>query len=322
MKFIKFALVPILIIGALILSNALYVVKETEQVIITQFGEAIGDPITEPGLKVKRPFFHRVNRFDKRVLEWDGDPSAMPTKEKTYIQVDTYGRWRIVDPLRYFQKLRDERSARSRLDDILGSETRNAVAKHALAEIVRSDKDRKPQQEAEIAEADKTGNVGRLAPIRRGRGALEQDILNASRDKLAEFGIELLDVRFKRINYNKEVEARIYERMISERKQIAERFRSEGAGEAAKIIGNMEKELRQIESESYKKVEMIKGEADAKASEVYAKAYGSDPEAANFYEFTRTMELYRSLPPSDSTIILSTDSDVFQFLKSDGGEEE
>lgn len=296
-------------------TGGLYTVKETEQVIITQFGEAVGEPINTPGLKFKIPFLQKANYFDKRILEWDGVPTEMPTKDKTYIRVDTYARWMIVDPLLYFEKLREERRAISRLDDILGSEMRNSVAKHELIEVIRTTKDRKPQIEEEIAEADMMGDLGKLIPIRRGRGALEEDIYSTAKSKLAEFGIELLDVRFKRINYNESVQERIYERMISERQQIAERFRSEGEGEAAKILGDMERDLREIESEAYKQVQEIQGAADAKATEIYAAAYNQTPESAEFYEFIRTLELYEGML-ADSTVVLSTDSDLFKYLKS------
>jgi len=299
----------------LVVSGAFYTVNETEQVIITRFGESISDPIITPGLKFKVPFLDKVNSFDKRILEWDGRATEMPTKDKTYIRVDSYGRWAIRDPLQYFEKLRDERSAQSRLDDILGSETRNTIAKHELIEVIRSTKDRTPQVAEDIAEADPTGNLGKLIPIRRGRSALENDIFTTAKAKLQEFGIDLLDVRFKRINYNESVQERIYERMISERQQIAEKFRSEGAGEGAKILGDMERDLREIESEAYKIVETTKGEADAKATEIYAKAFNQSEEAAEFYEFMRTLELYADVL-DDSVVVMSTDSDLFKYLKS------
>ncbi|MEC5125275.1 protease modulator HflC [Verrucomicrobiales bacterium BCK34] len=308
------AFAAIVLAVLMVASGAIYTVSEVDQVIITKFGEPIGEPIVTPGLKFKIPFLHKVNSFDKRILEWDGSATEMPTKDKTYIRVDIYARWAIVDPLRYFQKLRDERSALSRLDDILGSELRNTIAKHELIEVVRTTKDRKPAVEESLAEADMTGSIGKLIPIRRGRVALEKEIYETAKAKLGEFGIELLDVRIKRINYNQSVQERIYERMISERQQIAERFRSEGAGEAAKILGDMEKDLRKIESEAYKTVETLKGEADAKATEIYAAAYDQSPDAAEFYEFVRTMELYQGML-DDSTVVLTTDSDLFKYLK-------
>ncbi|PAW65316.1 MAG: HflC protein [Verrucomicrobiia bacterium Tous-C2TDCM] len=302
------------LLALLIISGAFYTVNETEQAIVTQFGKPVGDPIVEPGLKFKVPFLQKVNFFERRILEWDGTTTEMPTKDKSYIGVDTYARWTITDPLRFFEKLRDERTAQTRLDDILGSETRNTIARHELIEVIRTTKDRKPAVDAELAEAAKSGTVGVLIPIRKGRTLLEKEIFDTAKPKLAEFGVDLLDIRFKRINYNEEVQARIYERMVSERQQIAERFRSEGAGEAAKILGDKEKELRRIESEAYKIVETTRGEADAKASQIYANAFNRSPEAAEFYEFMRTLELYQKTL-NDSTAVFTTDSDLFKYLK-------
>ncbi len=302
-------------IGLIVLSGMAYTVNMREQVVITQFGEPKGDPVTEAGLKFKIPFIQKVNSFDKRILEWDGLVEQMPTKEKTLIMVDTYARWQISDPLKYFQVLRDERSAQSRLDDILGSETRNTIAKHELIEVIRTTQGRVPEQSEVVAEGDTTGVIGVLPPISRGRSALESDIYETSKVKLEEYGIKLLDVRFKRVNYNQTVERQIYQRMISERKQIADRFRSEGAGEAAKILGKMEKELNTIESEAYKQVQTIMGDADAKATEIYASAYNQSPDAAEFYEFSKTMELYPEMIGGKSTVVLSTDSDLFKYLK-------
>ncbi len=305
------------VLAAIILAfSAAYTVQETEQVIITQFGKPVGDPVLEAGLHFKTPFIQTVNSLEKRFLEWDGRPNEMPTKDKTYIMVDTFGRWRISDAKQYFLRLRDERSARSRLNDILGSETRNAIAKHELIEVIRTTKDRKPERDESLVDASALGAIGVLYPIHDGRGVIEQEIFEKAAPKLLDFGIELLDVRFKRINYNESVRQRIYERMISERQQIAERFRSEGAGEAAKIIGKKEKDLLEIESEAYKKVEEIRGAADAKATEIYAAAYNLSPEAAEFYQFIKTMEVYQEMLNQDTTLILSTDSDIFRLLKS------
>ena len=302
-------------IGLIVLSGAAYTVNMREQVVITQFGEPKGKPITEAGLKFKVPFIQKVNIFDKRILPWDGPVSSMPTKEKTIIMVDTYARWQISDPLTFLRRLRDERTADRRLNDILGSETRNTIAKHELIEVIRTTKGRVPEQSEVIVEGDTTGVVGVLPPISRGRSALESDIYETSKVKLEEFGIKLLDIRFKRVNYNQTVERQIYQRMISERKQIADRFRSEGAGEAAKILGKMEKELNTIESEAYKQVQTIMGNADAEATEIYASAYNQSPEAAEFYEFSKTMELYPEMIGGKSTVVLSTDSDLFKYLK-------
>lgn len=299
----------------LVVSGALYTVDETKQVIITQFGKPVGDPKTEAGLKFKLPFIQQVNPVEKRILEWDGSPSNMPTKDKLYIAVDLFARWRIVDPLQYFLRLRDERSAQSRLDDILGSETRNAVAKHELIELVRTTKDREPLRDASLSEAD-LNTLGGLVPIRKGRALVEQEIFAAAAPKVEVFGIELLDIRFKRINYNESVRPKIYERMISERRQIAERFRSEGNGEAARINGNRERELKRIQSEAYREVEEIRGDADAKATGVYATAYNQSAQAADFYEFQKTMDMYKTVMEKNSTLIMSTTSEAFEYLKS------
>jgi modulator of FtsH protease HflC len=224
-------------------------------------------------------------------------------------------RWRITDPLQYFLRLRDERSAQSRLDDILGSETRNAVAKHELIEIIRTTKDRLPLRDALLTQAEREQEIGALVPIQKGRKLVEQEIFAAAAEKIQVFGIELLDIRFKRINYNESVRPKIYDRMVSERRQIAERFLSEGHGEAARIRGNRVRDLNKIQSEAYRQVEEIRGIADAKATEIYAKAYNQSPDAVSFYEFTRTMQSYKSIIADNTTLVLSTSSDLFKFLK-------
>lgn len=304
----------------IVLRTAFYTVKQTQQVIVTQFGKPVGDPVTEPGLHLKLPFIQTVNRIDKRFLEWDGAPVAIPTRDKTYIHVDTFARWRIDDPKTYFVRLHDERSAQSRLDDILGSETRNAVAKHDLIEIVRSDKARKPLRDENIkAAAGYVGALGVLPPIAFGRAKVEAEIKAGASVKMAEFGIALLDVRLKRVNYNPDVLDRIYQRMISERQQIAQRFRSEGEGEAARIAGQRDRDLNEIESTAYRQVQQIRGQADAKASEIYARAYTQSPQAAEFYSFLKSMATYRRVLTKDSTLVLSTDSDLLRYLRHSGG---
>jgi membrane protease subunit HflC len=294
--------------------NSIYVVNEVQQVIITQFGKPVGAPVTTAGLKLKIPFIQEINPIDSRVLEWDGRPSDMPTKDKLYISVDLFARWRITDPLQYFLRMRDERSALSRLDDILGSETRNAVAKHELIEIIRTTKDRVPLRDTLLGESGQDEDMGLLVPIQKGRKRVEQEIFAAAAEKVLVFGIELLDIRFKRINYNESVRPKIYDRMISERRQIAERFLSEGNGEAARIRGNRVRDLNKIQSEAYREVEEIRGQADAKAAEVYSAAYNQSPAAVEFYEFTRTMQSYESILSSETTLVLSTNSDLFKFL--------
>jgi membrane protease subunit HflC len=301
------------VVAAYVVMSSVYTVSEVEQMIITQFGKPVGEPVTTAGLKIKVPFIQDINPIDKRVLEWDGNPSDMPTKDKLYISVDLFARWRITDPLQYFLRLRDERSAQSRLDDILGSETRNAVAKHELIEIIRTTRDRVPLRDALLTQAE--SDMGALVPIQKGRVQVEREIFAAATEKVRVFGIELLDIRFKRINYNKSVRPKIYDRMISERRQIAERFLSEGNGEAARIRGNRVRELNRIQSEAYRQVEEIRGVADAKATEIYARAYNQSPEAAEFFEFTRTMRSYKSIIAANTTLLLSTDSDLVKFLK-------
>ena len=297
------------------ITGSVYTVDETKQVIITQFGKPVGEPKVDAGLKFKVPYIQQVNLIEKRILEWDGDPSNMPTKDKLYIAVDLFARWRITDPLQYFLRLRDERSAQSRLDDILGSETRNAVAKHELIEIVRTTRDREPLRDASLSESD-LDTLGGLVPISKGRDLVEQEIFDAAAPKVEVFGIELMDIRFKRINYNESVRPKIYERMISERRQIAERFRSEGNGEAARINGNRERELNRITSEAYREVEEIRGNADAMATQIYATAYDQSDESANFYQFQKTMDMYKTVMDTNSTLIMSTSSEAWEYLKS------
>ncbi|MPZ32867.1 MAG: protease modulator HflC [Rhodospirillales bacterium] len=309
------AVLAVLGVGTYVAMSSVYTVSEVEQAIITQFGKPVGEPVTTAGLKFKAPFIQSVNPIERRVLEWDGNPSDMPTKDKLYISVDLFARWRITDPLQYFLRLHDERSAQSRLDDILGSETRNAVAKHELIELIRTTKDRVPLRDTLLTEAERKQDIGSLVPIQKGRKLVEQEIFAAAAEKIQVFGIELLDIRFKRINYNESVRPKIYDRMISERRQIAERFLSEGNGEAARIRGNRVRDMNKIQSEAYRQVEEIRGLADAKATEIYAKAYNQSPQAVEFYEFTRTMQSYKSIIAEDTTLVLSTDSDVFKFLK-------
>ena len=314
-RIMRIAILAALGIGIYLAMASVYTVSEVQQAIVTEFGRPVGDPVTTAGLKVKVPFIQDVNFIDKRVLEWDGNPSDMPTKDKLYISVDLFARWRIVDPLQYFLRLHDERSAQSRLDDILGSETRNAVAKHELIEIIRTTQDRVPLRDALLADPGRELNVGSLVPTQKGRKLVEQEIFAEAAAKVRVFGIELLDIRFKRINYNESVRPKIYDRMISERRQIAERFLSEGNGEAARIRGNRVRDLNKIQSEAYRQVEEIRGLADAKATEIYARAYNQSPEAVAFYEFTRTMQAYKAIIGENTTLFLSTGSDLFKFLK-------
>ncbi len=298
----------------LLFSGAFYTISMTEIVVVTQFGAPVGEPITEPGLHWKTPFVQDVNRIEKRVLEFDGPPTRMPTKDKTYIEVDTFARWRIIDAGLYIKSLRNELSAQSRLEDIIGSETRAAVASHELIEVVRSDKSRTVPGAGPSQAADTAG----LRLAKRGRKELELDILKASAPKLTPLGIELLDVRFKRVNYTTEMQTPIHQRMISERAQVAQRFRSEGEGEAARILGKKDRRLREVESIAYKSVQEIRGAADAEATRIYAEAYDKSPEAREFYGFMKTLETYRAVLGSKTNLILSTDSDLFRLFQQAG----
>ena len=292
----------------LVVPGSLFTVYETEQVIITQFGEPVGDAITEPGLHYKLPWVQKVLRFDKRWLPWDGDANQIPTKDKKFIWVDTYARWRIADPLAFFKAVRSEQQAQSRLDDIIDGETRNAVASYNLIEIVRSS-----DREFEVTE-ELGGLVDETVSqdIVSGRDAITRSILEQSSLVTPNFGIELVDVQFKRINYTVEVADSVYQRMISERKRIAERSRSEGQGRSAEIRGQKERDLQQIESEAFKTAEQTRGLADAEATQIYASAYSKDPD---FYQFLKTLETYRSSLDEDVTLVLSSDSEFLTFLK-------
>jgi membrane protease subunit HflC len=303
-------------LALLAVSGAFYVVPETEQVVLTQFGKPVGSPVRDAGLHMKVPFIQKVNRLEKRVLGWDGPSTELPTKDKLYIIVDSFGRWRISDPLQFLLRLRDYRTAQSRLDDLIGGEVRNAIARHELVELIRTTKGRQPVIDEAIAAAGGSA-LAYLPPIQVGRVALEQEVSNEARARLAEFGIELLDVRFKRINYNPAVAAKIFERMISERRQIAERFRSEGAGEAAKILGTRERDIKQIDSEAYRKAQAIQGKADAEATAIYAQAFNGSPEAREFYYFTRALESYRTAFQRGTTVVMTTEDGFLRFLKGD-----
>ena len=294
----------------LTLASSLYTIDETEQVIITQFGEPVGAPHTEPGLHVKVPFIQQVHTFEKRWLEWSGDPNQIPTKDKKYIWVDTYTRWRVKDPLLFYQRVRDERSAQSRLDDIVDGDTRNVIANNDLIEVVRSTD--RPFEETEEDAGIDTSEAEAIGKIAMGRNKITRAILEMSRPIVAEFGIELVDVQIRRVNYVTEVQQKVFDRMVSERRRIAERSRSEGQGKAAEIRGQKERELKGIQSEAYRKAQEIMGKADGESTRIYADAYGRDPE---LYQFLKTMETYRKTMGADTTLILSTDGEFFRFLK-------
>jgi membrane protease subunit HflC len=306
-----FALIVIIIFFLL---GAVYVVDETEQVVVTQFGKAIGKPKTDPGLYFKIPIVQQANYFPKNLLEWDGDPGQIPTLDKTFIWVDTFARWKIVDPLKFFETANNVTGALGRLDDIIDAAVRNFITSYPLIETVRM-----TNRELDTFEAgvDEVKEISPLGEVKTGRAKITKGIMERSQPKLAKFGIELVDVKIKRLNYVEEVQRSVYQRMIAERKQIAEKFRSEGKGEARKIEGDKEKEMKRITSEAYRKAQEIKGKADAEATKIYAQAYGIDPD---FYSFTNTLDIYKETLDKESTLVLSTDSEFFKYMKGYMGE--
>jgi membrane protease subunit HflC len=302
----------ILIVAIATLLSTFYTVSETEQVVITQFGEPIGQATTRPGLHVKIPFAQDVNVFDKRWLEWTGSPNQVPTRDKKYIWVETYARWRIANPLLFFQRLRDERGAQSRLDDIIDGDTRNVIANHNLIEVVRV-------SNRAFERADDVEDVMEAEAMRQvelGRHKITRLILERASKVMPDYGIELVDVQIQRVNYIETVQAKVFERMISERKRIADRYRSEGQGKSAEIRGKKERELKVIESEAYRKTQQIMGGGDAEATGIYATAYNRD---RDLYRFLRTMDTYRATIDKNSWLVLSTNADVFRYLQSANG---
>ena len=304
------SLIIALIIVGFILYSAAYVVDETEQVVITQFGKAIGEPKKEPGLYFKVPFVRQANYFPKNLLEWDGDPGQVPTLDKTFIWVDTFARWKIVDPLAFFETVNNLTGALGRLDDILDAAVRNFVTSYPLIETVRMT-DRELDT-FEVGIEDEMREKSRLGEVTMGRYEITKGIMAQAQPKLEKFGIELVDVKFKLLNYVEDVQKSVYQRMIAERQQIAEKFRSEGKGEARKIEGDMERDLKQITSEAYRQAQEIKGKADAQATEIYAEAFGRD---AEFYSFLQTLEIYKETMDDKSSLILSTNSDFLKYFK-------
>ena len=297
----------IFIVIVFLVGGAFFIVDESEQVVITKFGSPIGEPINTPGLKTKLPFIHTANYFDRRFLAWDGEPKQVSTRDKRFININTYARWRISDPLKYAQRLFDESKAQTRLGSILEGATQNAIANHDLIELVRS------SNREYISQAGSAKDQTEKAIIERGRDALTKEILLLAQERTGDLGIEVLDFQFKRINYVSEVRKEVYERMISERKRIAEEFRSEGAGESARINGQKDRDLKVITSEAYRRSQEIKGKSDAEAADIYAAAYNKDPE---FYRFMRTMEIFKETLDKETIMVLSTDGDFLRYLGS------
>jgi membrane protease subunit HflC len=303
----KGIIIVVLLVAVVLVYNAAYTINETEQVVITQFGRIIGEPIKDPGLKFKIPFIQKANYFAKNLLDWDGDPGQIPTLDKTFIWVDVFARWKIVDPIKFFQTVNNRLNAMGKLNDIIDPAVRNFITSNNLIETVR-----KSNRELETTETDIDSAERAYFTVTTGREKITQGILAQAQPKLSPFGIELVDVKIKRINYVEQVRKSVYGRMIAERKQIAEKFRSEGKGEAQKILGEKERDLQEINSEAYRKAQEIKGKADAEATIIYAEAYGKDPE---FYSFVQTLEIYGEALDDKNTLVLSTDSEFLKYLK-------
>ncbi len=301
-----------IVVLLIVISSALYILDERQQAIITQFGDPIGDAITNAGLHIKIPFIQKVHYFEKRILEWDGDPKQIPTSDKRYIWLDTFSRWKIVDPLKFYQTVRNETFAHGRLDDIISGTTRDVISSNSLIELVRNtNRELIFTQEFEASSLEGV----KEEPIDFGRSKIADQVFESSKPLVAEYGIDLIDVNIKRINYVEEVRMKVYERMISERNKIAAKYRSEGQGNSAEILGRKQRELDQIQSEAYKKAQIIIGKADAKAIKIYADAYNRDPE---FYQFLKTLETYEKTIDERNTLIMTTDSDYYKFIKKAG----
>ena len=310
---IKGLIYGLAIIVILFLFGSIYIVDETEQVIVTQFGRAVGEPKKEPGMYFKLPFIQNTNYFPKNLLAWDGDPGQIPTLDKTFIWVDTFSRWKIVDPLKFFETVNNVYGALGRLDDILDPAVRNFVTSYPLIETVRMTNRELDTFEVGVDETRKKTSLGE---IKTGRDKITKGIMKQAQPKLSKFGIELVDVKIKRLNYVEEVQKSVYSRMIAERKQIAEKFRAEGKGEARKIEGDVEREMKRITSEAYKTAQEIKGKAEAEATKIYALAYGKDPD---FYTFINTLDIYKTTFDKDTTLVLSTNSEFFKYMKDYSG---
>lgn len=313
----KGLIVILLVVAALAVFTSAYVVDETEQVVVTQFGKVIGIPKVEPGLYFRIPFIQSTNYFPKNLLLWDGDPGQIPTREKTYIWVDSFARWKIVDPVKFFQTVNNTVSAQGRLDDIIDPAIRNFITSYRLIETVRTSNRKLDTIEEGVDKPDED-HLASYA-ISTGRSEIMAGVLKQAQPKVDQFGIELVDVKIKRLNYVEQVRKSVYDRMIAERNQIAQKFRSEGQGEARRILGEKERDLKRITSEAYRTAQEIMGKAEAEATQIYADAYGMDPE---FYSFMKTLEVYGETMDKDSNLILSTDSEFLKYFKGYTGEQD
>ena len=307
----KTMIVIFLVLTVIVLSSVFYTVQEGTQAVIVQFGRPVGETVTEAGLHFKLPFVQEVRRFEKRLLVWDGDPNQIPTKGREFIWIDTTARWRIVDARKFLENVATEDGAQNRLNDILDSVVRDQVSSSELVELVRSASWEVPEDEV-LKEVPKEREEELKRKIARGREEITRTILAEAGKIIPQYGIELVDVRIKRLDYVESVREKVYERMISERKRVAAEFRSEGEGRSAEILGTMEKELREIRSTAYRRVQEIQGKADADATRIYGQAYSGDPE---FYAFLRTLESYEEAANDNSVLVITTDSDFYRYIK-------
>jgi membrane protease subunit HflC len=302
-------MIVLIVLAFLLISGGVYTVDETEQVVVTQFGKVVDEPKKDPGLYFKIPFIQNANYFPNNLQEWDGDPGQIPTLDKTFIWVDTFARWKIVDPLKFFQTVSNLTGALSRLDDIIDAAVRNLITSYPLIETVRRTDRELDTFELGLEDIEDRRDLG---SVKLGRQKIEKEIKEQAQPKLAEFGIEVVDVKIKRLNYVEEVQTSVYSRMIAERKQIAEKFRSEGTGEARKIEGDREREMKRITSEAYKTAQEVMGKADGTATKIYADAFGLDPD---FYSFVKTLQIYQETLDKETSLVLSTDTEFFKYLK-------
>ncbi len=305
---VRFILAGLVLFAIIVVYDGVYVLEEGKQVVVTQFGAPVGEPITKAGLHFKLPFVQIANFFEKKILIWDGEPNQIPTNDKTYIFLDVTARWRITDALKFMQAVKTETKAQSLLDDIIGGTVRDLVNKNDLIEIIRSS-DWSPEEMSPT-----TDNIG-VKP-KQGRDKIAITVRDQAAKLTPQYGITLIDVMIKRVNYIDSVQLTVFNRMISERKRIAAEKRSMGEGQKAEILGKVDKELKQIISEANREATTIRGKADAEATKIYGQAYMQDPE---FYAFQKTLESYRAIVNKNTSLILSSDSDLYQYLKSVSG---
>lgn len=318
MKVGKIILLLLIVLIIVLLSAALFVLNETQQAIITQFGKPVGEPITRAGIHLKVPFIQKVLVFDKRILEWDGNPQEIPTKDNKFIYIDTFARWRISDALAFYKSNRSEMVGYSRLDDLLDGAVRDEIANHTLPEIIRSSAREMVIQEVESADITTSLDSAQFEDfdIPGARAKIIDTIVENVSIKLENLnlGIEVIDLQIKRIDYNTEVQKKVFDRMISAQLRIAEKYRAIGQGEKERIMGKLSQKKKEILSQAYLESQQIRGKADAAAVKIYGNAYNRSADSRDFYKFLRTLETYQTAIDSSTTLIMSTDNEFLQYL--------